>query len=132
MTQSEKSSSDPLAGYRRTPEEYDELEQELHAFRKIATTEVNVSLVRSVMYKDELKRELLNASSPLRRLADHACAVYEMAQQDWVGEDTPDTEKAVAAHANARAARLVTDWISEQIEIGKQAQHELEVEAADE
>jgi hypothetical protein len=132
MTRSIKSQDDPLAGYRRTPDEYEELEQELSAFRSIAANEVNVTLLRSVILKDELQQELKDASSPLCHLVTHAVSVYEAAQQDWVAEDRTDTDKAVAAHANARAARLVIDWVTEQIEIGKQAQQELEVEATDE
>jgi hypothetical protein len=129
MTQSAKPSSDPLDGYRRTPDEYAELESELRAFRQIAANEVNVENLRSVILKDEIKNELRNGSSTFARLVSHAVAVYEVAQSEWVAEDRTDTDKARAAHANARAARLVMDWVATQIETGEQAQRELEVEA---
>lgn len=132
MAQSTKSNPDPLDGYRRTPSEYNEMEDELRAFQAVATDPINVSLLRDVLIKDELKEELTNESSSLKRLATYVCDVYEAAQQDWVGEDTPDTEKAIAAHSRARAARMVMDWIAVQIETGEQAQRELEVEANDE
>lgn len=107
------------------------MEEELRAFRHIAASPVNVENLRSVILKDEIKSELRDGSTPLSRLVAHAVAVYEVAQSEWVGEDKTDTDKARAAHANARAARLVMDWIAQQIEIGEQAQQELEVEAID-
>lgn len=129
MQPSKKSNPDPLEGYRRTPDEYEELESELQAFRTIAANEVNLDALRSVIFKDSLRSELRDESTALHALVAHAISVYEVAQQEWVGEDTTNSDKAVAAHANARAARLVMDWVADQIEIGRQAQRELEVEA---
>lgn len=131
MTQSNAPAADPLEGYRRSPGEYNAMEEELLAYRQVAATDVNVDNLRSVILKDEIRNELRDASAPFARLVAHAISVYEAAQSDWVAEDQPDTDKARAAHSNARAARLVMDWVAEQIERGQQAQQELEVEAID-
>lgn len=121
---------DPLDGYRGRPslEDYDKLEEEVRAFRELGETDIDLSLLGQVLKKDNLLKELNNESSVLKRLATHAYKVLDSASDRWVLESDANSVEAISAHGDARAARLVIDWIAEQIEIGNQAERQLEVE----
>lgn len=120
--------NDPLQGYRGAPtrDAYDELEREVQAYRALAEDDVDIENLSHVLKKDALVQELANESSALRRLVSHAQQVLEYATRRWVEQANPQHEQAINAHRDARAARLVIDWVDEQISVGKQAERQLE------
>jgi uncharacterized protein (DUF2336 family) len=97
-------------------------------FHALAEDDVDVANLQLVLKKNKLVEELAQQSSPLRRLVSHAQRVLDDAARRWVEQGDPRHEQAVLAHRDARAARLVIDWVAEQIDIGKQAEMQLENE----
>ena len=118
---------DPLDGFRRIANsDYDALEQELGAFRALAHDEEDLQALSLVLKRDALLRSLNEEAGPLRRLAAHATRVYEEACQRWVECEEAIHPVAIGAHNDARAARLVIDWIENEISTGNQAARQLE------
>ena len=133
MPQSERpknEASDPLDGYRGRPTlgEYEALEEEVRAFREFADSDIDIECLADVLKKDNLLKELKDESSTLKRLVTHAYKVMDNATKRWQFEGDPKSVAAVNAHGDARAARLVIDWIETQIEIGNQSERQLEAE----
>jgi len=125
--------ADPLDGFRRVPnEEFDELERELLAYRGLAQTDDDLANLSYVLKRNSLLNELEKQSSPLRRLVAHATQVMDAAFHDWVESADPESGQAMDSHRNARAARLVIDWVEEQIAVGNQAEGQLKAGEEDE
>lgn len=120
---------DSLEGFRRERRDgYDELEDELRAFRSLAVDDEDMGLLQEVLKKNAVVAALRQQDAPFRRLATHAAQVLDHAQKRWVENPDPRSDKAINAHHDARAARLVLDWIADQIEVGEEAERRLEVE----
>jgi hypothetical protein len=127
MQQSSLQVDDPLDGFRSSgSDRYAQLEEELLAFRSLAVDDENVELLRDILKKDEIMAALKETGGPFRRIATHAYNVFDQAKTRWVECDDPTSVEALNAHRDARAARLVIDWIAHQIEIGQQAQEQVE------
>ena len=127
MPPSRKLEDDPLDGFRGSglSDRYQQLEEELLAFRSLAVDDENVELLRDILKKDQIIAELKNESGPFRRLATHAYNVLDHARSRWIEMEDPTSVEAINAHRDARAARLVIDWIGHQIEIGKAAEEQV-------
>ena len=120
-------SLDPLDGFRRIAnDEYDALENEVMAFRALAEDDEDLENLAYVLKRNKLLDELAKQSSVIRRLAAHANRVMEEACGRWMEVSDPRHQQAVDAHRDARAARLVIDWIEDQISAGNQAERQLE------
>jgi hypothetical protein len=104
---------DPLKGYRskHSDHEYSELEKEVQDFRTLADTELNTELLRDVLRSDELLAELKDSTSTIKRLANHVTQVLDESCRIWYTESDPQSDTARDAHGNARAARLLLDWL---------------------
>lgn len=130
MTPSTKSSADPLDGYRGRPEHSieEQFESEIRTIHEGMDDEVDLAAMREIIRMDELIAELNNDSSTMRRLVAHVTQKLDECSQAWQLEPDPTCDKAVNAHRDARAARLVLDWIQMIYERGKQAERQLEVD----
>lgn len=130
MTQSTKSSDDPLDGYRGRPEfdSEEQLESEIRSIHEGMDNEVDLAAMREVIRMDDLIRELNNESSTMRRLVDYVTKKMDDCSQAWQCESDPTSSAALNAHRDIRAARLVLDWVQMTVEHGTQAERQLEVE----
>lgn len=132
MTQSGKQNTppktvDPLEGYRRiSNEEFDDLTREVNLYRSLAEDDEDRMNLSLVMKRNRLQEALRDESSALRRLVNHVDRVLTDAQSRWLEVSDPRSQQALDAHRDARAARLVIDWIEDQISIGNQAERQLE------
>ena len=131
MEQSIKSQADPLDGYRANldMDAIRALEDEVMAYRGLAEDDIDTAALQAVMKKNALMNDLTGESTPLKRLVTHCYMVMEDATNRWVEVSDPKSESAVNAHHDARAARLVLDWVGDQITVGKQAEVQLEAES---
>lgn len=122
---------DPLEGYRGRPSQdaYSELESEVNAFRSLANNDINLLLVQQVMKSDKLLADLNNESSTLKRLVTYVVGRIDESFKIWQLESDPTSDKALTAHRDVVAARLLIDWIGGEIDVGRQAEELLEGEA---
>lgn len=124
------SAVDALDGYRGQPERSEEeyVEGEVRAIHEWAEHDVDIESMRDVIRMDDLLRELKDESSTVRRLVDHVTKRIDECSIAWQLAADPTGLDAVNAHRDARAARLVLDWIQTTIDQGEQAERQLEVE----
>jgi len=123
---------DPLDGYRgRMLSEYESVENEVRQFHSMMASDVDLSAMRDVIRADDLIRELNNESSTFKRLVAAATAKLDEACLRWQSEPDPHSVAAVNAHGDARAARLLLNWVQQTIEIGAQSEKQLQSEVTD-
>ena len=120
---------DPLDGYRRverTPLERQE--DELNALHRIENESgVDEALVREVIRSDNLIKAMA-ADKTLGKLVTGVTERLDAMTKVWSTSSLPTTPTCLAAHTEARACRLVIDWIEEIINNGAMAQQQLEAE----
>lgn len=116
--------NDPLEGYRGRPERdsQEALEEEVRAFRSLASSDVNLGLLEDILKLDNILGDLNDETTTLKRLVTYASAVLGQSCVDWFTNDDPTSVKALVAHRNARTARLLMDWIDEQMRQGQQSE----------
>jgi len=121
---------DPLAGFRGRPERdaYEAQEEEINAYRALASNDVNLPLLQDILRMDNLLEEMNRESSTLQRLVTHATERIGEACAFWVSNSDPASDDALKHHRNARAARLVLDWVDEQIRNGNAAEQQMMME----
>lgn len=127
--------NDPLEGYRgRTKDSYEELEDEVRAFRSLADNDIDLDLMQQVMRGDNILAELNDASSNFKRLVTFILKVIDISFKVWQRENDPKSDACVVAHRNVAAARLMLDWIDAHLRAGDQAEqilNEMEMGAGD-
>lgn len=118
--------ADPLDGFRgRQEDAYEKMEEEVRAWRSVANNDIDLELLQDVVRCDNLIEELKDESSTLQRLCTHAAVEIGEACKAWVEADDPAKPAVVALHRNARAARLLLNWVEQQIRIGKESEHQM-------
>lgn len=105
------------------------MEQEVNAFRSLANTDLNVELLREVLRSDQLVKDLSNESSTIKHLVNHVTEALDAAHGAWSQNPDPTSTEALNAHRDARAARLLIDWIQTTIHAGAMAEETLSEEA---
>lgn len=131
MTQSPKQADDPLEGYRGrvdNPSAQEFLEQEIRSVHEWAANDVDIEAMRDVIRMDDLIAELKNENSTVRRLVDYVTTRLDECSKVWQLESDPSSVAALDAHRDARAARMILNWVHMIIETGQQAERQLEVE----
>jgi hypothetical protein len=117
---------DPLDGYRgRTEDAYELMEDEVRALHSLASSDVDLGLLQDVLKMDDLVGDLKNESSTLKRLCTFASVQIGEACAAWVQSSDPTSASIIALHRNARAARLLLDWVSEQMDVGAAAEEQI-------
>ena len=118
---------DPLKGFRGRPsaDEYTRMEEELRSYRSLANDDIDITLLRDVIKADNLIADLKNESSTLQRLCTHAAMRIGEACKAWVESGDPTHPQVATLHRDARAARLLLDWVDDQIKLGQQAERQL-------
>ena len=115
--------NDPLDGFRgREMQAGDALIEEVLAYRELAATDLDKTLLALVLKRDQLERALQNESGSMVALVNMVLAKLDDACKVWQQEGDPTSVAARTAHLNARAARLVIDWVQEVMDQGQQAQ----------
>ena len=121
-------STDPLEGYRgveRSPDE--RIEDEVRIIHRLNEDGIDIELVREVVKADQLI-EAMKGDKVLARLVTHVTTKMDEASKQWSACSDPRSDQAVRLHAEARAARMVIDWIQYVLETGAQAQKQMEAE----
>lgn len=124
------SATDPLEGYRGSPQRSadTELEDSQAFVDSLRNSELNTELLRAVVVGDDLERELLEDSSSMRRLVNMLVQKIDDATKVWQSEGDPASVRALNAHRDARAARLVITWIEEIMKTAEMSEKQLEQE----
>jgi hypothetical protein len=122
-----------LDGYRgpRTKDTYEAMEGELRALQALARNDPDADLIREVLKADELVRAL-NNNPAMMAITAYATRELDAACMAWQMEADPASQVALDAHRNARAARMLINWIDETIRGGQQAEAQLEEADRDE
>lgn len=125
---------DPLDGFRGRPERdaYEALEGEVNAFRSLANNDINMQLVSEVLRADQLIVDLKNESGSMKRLVTFVAAKLDQSCKEWQEEQNPKSERAINAHTEARAARILFNWIQDTIQTGQHAEALIQNEAEEE
>jgi hypothetical protein len=114
---------DPLDGYRgRQPLTDDEMaNDEMLAFQQVREKGVETDLIADVLKADELVMAL-KSDTVMARVATHAAKRIDTCQQQWTACADPTCERCLNAHREARAARIIIDWIQSEINVGRNAE----------
>lgn len=128
MQPSERPEADPLDGYRGRSPDSDSLTDEILQFRQTLNDDVDLDAMREVIRSDELIQELKGESNTVRRLVDYATRQLDEACMVWQSDANPTSMASLNAHRNARAARLLLNWIQYTMEAGAQSERQLETE----
>lgn len=119
---------DPLDGYRsrehRTLEE--QQEDELRALHRLENDSgVDEELVREIIRSDNLIKAMAEDKT-LGKLVTYVTERLDTMTKLWSTSAIPTSPPCLAAHTEARACRLVIDWVQEIISNGDIAQQQLE------
>jgi len=118
--------NDPLDGFRsRTRDAYESLEEEVRSWRALAADDVDLRNLQDIIKMDNLLKELEGGSTTIKRLVTYASQRIGEACALWVQSGDPTALPVIAAHRNARAARLLLDWIDDHIRAGKAAESQI-------
>ena len=117
---------DALDGFRgRAALSDDELmEDEIRAFQELRHGGVDMELVGDVLRADELVKAL-NGDRPLARLVTYATQRLDECSKVWQASADPASVTCLNAHREARAARILIDWIENEINVGRNAERVL-------
>ena len=117
--------TDNLSGYRsREGAGDDEIEAEVRALHSLENDGIDVSLVRDVIRSDELVKAM-QGNRVVGRLVTYATERLDECSKAWQQMADPNSVAGLNAHREARAARLLIDWIEQQLKIGSQAEKQL-------
>lgn len=122
--------ADPLDGYRGKPHLSDDeaIEAEVRAIHSLNESDLDVDLVRDVLRSDQLVAAM-QKDKPLGRLVTFATMRLDECSKVWQQQADPTSNAAMNAHREARAARLLIDWIEKVLNEGAQAEKLLNEEA---
>lgn len=122
--------TDPLNGYRGRPQLSAEelVEDEVRAFQALKHEGVDMGLVADLLSADELV-EALDGDRPMARLVTHATQRLDACAKIWAASTDPTSTDCMNAHREARAARVLIDWIENVMITGQNAERELHIEA---
>ena len=101
-------STDPLEGYRPRTEEDDENERMVRSIRGLADRGIDYTTMSDVVASQNLM-DALKSDSTLSKLVTFCAEVIKAHTYAWTRSSAP--EQMAEAHLEARAARMVIDWV---------------------
>lgn len=101
-------STDPLEGYRPRTEEDEANERMVRGIRGLADRGIDYNTMADVVASQNLM-DALKADTTLSKLVTYCAAVIKANTYAWTRSNEPD--KMAKQHLEARAARLVIDWV---------------------
>ena len=120
---------DPLDGYcskeARSPDE--QAEEELRVLHRMNEEEIDPNLVRDVLKSDQLLAAMQD-DKVLGRLVTYVTFRMDEVQKAWSACKDPRSDEAIQLHTDARACRLLIDWIQYVLGSGETAATQLEAE----
>ena len=112
---------DPLEGYKGPAHsEEEQLEAEVRALHGLNEAGIDVDMVRDVMKSDELLKAMVG-DRPMGRLVTMVTVRMDECFKVWTLSADPTSKEALLAHREARAGRLLLDWIQDVTNTGEQS-----------
>lgn len=115
------SEKDPLEGYKGPAHsEEEKIEAEVRALHGLNEAGIDVDMVREVMQSDELIKAM-TGDRPMARLVTMITKRMDECFKLWTMVADPTGKEALLAHREARAGRLLLDWIQVVTNTGEQS-----------
>lgn len=121
-------SNNQLDGYRsreRTQEEL--LQDQTSALHMLSDEGIDPELVREVIRSDQLVAAM-QTDKVLGRLVTYVTTRLDECSKAWSSLKNPRDDEAMTLHTEARACRVLIDWIEFVLTSGAQATKQLEAE----
>jgi hypothetical protein len=106
-------------------DESEDVEAEVRALHGLDDEGVDLALIREVLKSDQLSRALAG-DTVLSRLVTQVTDRLDEASKIWQTEANPSSARALKAHSDARACRILIDWIEYELNMGQTAEKILE------
>ena len=118
--------ADSLADYRGRPQNDEStIEAEMRGLQSLNDSGIDAQLVREVLNSDQLIKAM-SEDSTIARLITHATKRLDDCCKIWQQETNPSSDVGLNAHREARAARVLINWIDEVLATGGVAEKLME------